>query len=75
MLLKQQLIVHDNVLLNTLDFDLYQVVLNVAIYLLSCTSSRRFSKLLLLAVNSCNFCKQLNSTNESKLLPLTFRIS
>ncbi len=33
MLLKQQLIVHDNVLLNIMDFDLYQVFLNVAIYL------------------------------------------
>jgi hypothetical protein len=33
MLVKQQLIVHDNVLLNIMDFDLYQVFLNVAIYL------------------------------------------
>jgi hypothetical protein len=33
MLLKQQLIVHDNVLLYKKDFDWYQVFLNVARYL------------------------------------------
>ncbi len=33
MLVKQQLIVHDNALLNTMDFDLYQVVLNMTTYL------------------------------------------